>query len=517
MYAIQCPDLEITLARPNILLITTDQQRFDHIGLKGVGGIDTPNLDRLGTEGVHFDRAYTCGPTCTPARVSLLTGRYPSSHGAYTIGVSLTEPGEIIRPTIPDLLVQNGYSTACFGKTHFVRRVDEASHVAGRPDPTPEFWHEFTGPYMGFEYVQVTIGHTIHNVPSMHYRAFLEKAGVDYKPWFPAMSPGYDHWRVGPWEIPEEFHDTSWVSGLTRQYIRDNAKSEKPWFCWASFQDPHEPYVCPTRWFDKVRADEIKPFTPALPGEFDDRPEFYRKGAAVNLTPGWADLDDGFGVPCSFSMESFDQRAKTALQATLGSVAFLDDRLGTILKELEATGQADNTVIVFTTDHGEMHGHHGFWGKGLTAYDDCQRVPLLIWGPGIVKPVGTTQAIANLVDLPRTMLACAGVTEPLGIQGADLTPVLTGQADSVQDHTFIEARATAATIYQTTMITDQYKLVVYRDSDEGELYDMHADPDQYTNLWNKPEFQSIKADLLLKYARGTMAKEGRVKPRVSFA
>ena len=135
---------------PNILLITTDQQRYDHLGMAGVHGIDTPNLDRLGREGVHFNRAYTCCPICTPARVSLLTGQYPSVHRAYSIGVT---PDPFPKPTIAHILNDTGYATALFGKAHFVRRDDEARHFAGVDDPPPEFYRTNTGPYLGFEYV----------------------------------------------------------------------------------------------------------------------------------------------------------------------------------------------------------------------------------------------------------------------------------------------------------------------------------------------------------------------------
>ena len=416
--------------RPNILLITTDQQRFDHLGLKGVRGIDTPNLDRLGREGVHFDRAYCPGATCTPARVSLLTGRYPSSHGAYGIGVT-AEP--FPHPTVAEALRGGGYSTACFGKTHFVRRADESTHVAGwplgGPKPPPEFFRDFSGPYLGFDYVQVSTGHTIEAVPDMHYRLFLEDHGADYGKWYPNVPrPGvknpdgwaedYDHWYSGPWSIPPELHDTSWVAGLTEKFIRARGarpgqtaaaqSQDKPWFCWTSFQDPHSPFACPEPWYSRVRADEISPFEGPRPGEFDDRPAFYKNAATKNLGDGWSDLDDGNGVPCCFSLERWDREAKAALQATLGMVAFIDDRVGAILRALEESGQTRNTLVIFTTDHGDMLGHHGLWGKGLPAYEDFQRIPMLAWGPGLVKPIGTTQALVNLVDLPQTFLACAG-------------------------------------------------------------------------------------------------------------
>ena len=496
------------MTRPNILLITTDQQRHDHLGVAGLLAAATPHLDRLGTEGVHFGRAYCPSPICTPTRVSLLTGQYPSTHGAYSIGVT-ADP--FPSPTIADRLTQAGYATAIFGKTHFVGRPDEPRHVTGQADPPAELFRTFDGPYLGFQHVQVSRGHTINTEPDMHYRVFLEDAGADYAPWFPRLGPTYDHFMCGAWDMPAEYHDTAWVGGLTERWLRDHADGE-PWFCWASFQDPHEPFVCPEPWFSRVDRNRLKPFEGRRPGEFDDRPAFYARAAGGD----WGPFDDGHGVPCSFHMPGWDDRSLDALQATLGMVAFVDDRVGAMLRALEETGQAGNTVVVFTSDHGDMHGHHGFWGKGLTAYDDCQRVPLLVWGPGRVRPRGTVDALANLVDLPCTLLALAGVDIPVGMQGTDLRPVLQGQADRVQDFTIVECQATQK-VYQQTLVTDPHKLVVYRDSDEGELYDMNADPDQYTNLWNDPTCHDVKMALLLRLTQAHLEREGRVNDRTAFA
>ena len=494
--------------QPNILLITTDQQRHDHLGAAGMPGIPTPHLDRLATEGIRFTRAYCPSPICTPARVSMLTGLYPSSHGAYTIGVTADPFPE---PTLPEVLGRSGYATSLFGKSHFVRRADEAAHVIGRENPEPEAFRDFHGPYVGFERVATSTGHTINAQPDMHYRIFLEDAGVDYARWFPQMGKHYDHHQVGRWEIPEEYHDTHWVGELTCDYIRERAAAEdgRPWFCWASFQDPHEPFVCPDPWYGRVNMDGVAPFPPEKPGEFDEKPAFYREGPGI--------FQEEAGVPCVYRKPHWTERSDEALRATLGMVGFIDDRLGRMLAELERTGQADNTIIIFTSDHGEMHGHHGYWGKGLTAYEDCQRVPLLVWGPGLVKRQGAINALANLVDLPRTILGWADAPEPVGIQGADLRPICAGEAASVRDATLIECRATERTVYQQTMVTDRHKLVVYRDEDLGELYDLERDPDQYENLWDRPEHADLKRDLLLRFARLQMEREGRVAPRKSFA
>lgn len=511
------------MTRPNILFITTDQQRFDHLGLKGLRAIDTPNLDRLGTEGVHFDRAYCPSPVCTSTRVSLLTGRYPSSHLAYTIGVT---PDPFPGPTLPEVLARSGYATALFGKTHFVRRADEARHMAGGVEPDPAFFRRWRGPYLGFQTFEGSTGHTINNVPAMHYRAFLEDAGVDYRPWFPQMTGTYDHQACGSWNIPEAWHDTEWVTGLTGRFIEEQPV-DRPWFCWASYQDPHEPHLCPEPWFSRVRTEHMPTYPGFREGEFDQKPGIYRMCREKDFGPlnDWVGAPAGQGgavreeatVPSCFGEPDKDAQAGAALQATLGMIAFLDDRLGQLISRLERSGQLENTIIVWTSDHGEMHGHHGLWGKGLAAFEDCQRVPLLAWGPNHIRSRGTVSGLANLVDLPSTFLSLAGLNRPQEWQGVDLSPVLRGESDSVQDAILIELRATRHTLNQHTLVTDRHKLVVYRHTDEGELYDLQEDPDQYRNLWDDPVARDLRATLLLRLARLHMEREPVGPTRQSFA
>ncbi|MEZ5278495.1 MAG: sulfatase-like hydrolase/transferase [Opitutaceae bacterium] len=498
-------------SRPNILLISTDQQRADHLGVKGLRAVRTPHLDRLARGGVHFDRAYCPSPMCTPTRVSLLTGRYPSSHGAYSIGVSLPSmPGR----TLPAQLGHNGYRTALFGKSHFVSRQDEERHMAGMDaPPPPEFFRGWRGPYLGFQEFEGSTGHTINAWPAQHYRVFLEDSGVDWHDWFPCRREDYDHYACGPWNIPEQYHDTAWVAERTQDFIGRQAGEHEPWFCWASFQDPHEPFVCPEPWFSLVDPALMDIPEDYREGEFADRHSVYEACYRRELGP-WK---DGQGVPCVYGSGKRSDRRKAALQATLGMLAFIDDRVGLLIQKLEETGQVEDTIIVFTSDHGEMHGHHGLWGKGVTAYEDCQRVPLLVWGPGRVEALGTIAPLVNLVDLPATVLSLAGVTAPVGMQGVDLSPVLRGEKESVQDCTLIECRPTTTTLYQQTLVTSRYKLVLYRDGEDGELYDLETDPDQYRNCWSEPSMRSLREALLLRLGRFQMEREGRVESRVSFS
>lgn len=497
--------------RPNILLITTDQQHASHLGVAGLRAMGTPHLDRIAREGVHFSRAYCPSPICTPTRVSLLTGRYPSTHGAYSIGVSLSR---FPRPLLPEVLSSTGYRTALFGKSHFVSRGEEEQHMAGSAlVPDSDFFRSWRGPYLGFQEFEGSSGHTINAQPVQHYRTFLEDAGVDWRPWFPSLRPNYDHFACGAWDIPEAYHDTTWVASRTEAFVRRQEDEKAPWFCWASFQDPHEPMVCPEPWFSRVDKEAMELPEGYREGEFEDRHPIYEACFRRELGP-WR---DGPGVPCVYGCPERDERVAVALQATLGMVGFLDDRVGYLLRVLEETGQLEETVIIFTSDHGEMHGRHGLWGKGITAYEDCQRVPLIVWNPTRVKARGSTGALVNLVDLPSTILGFAACDCPPGMQGRDLRPILSGDLDTVQDCTLVECRPTESSVYQQSLITERYKLVVYRDGEGGELYDLQEDPDQYRNLWGDESHIGIRERLFWRLARFQMEREGRVVSRTAFS
>jgi arylsulfatase A-like enzyme len=497
-------------AAPNILFITSDQQRWDHIGALGMPGLPTPALDRIATQGAHFTRAYCPTPLCTPTRLTLLTGLLPSVHRGHTLGVT---PDPFPAPTIPARLKAAGYRTGLVGKTHFTERRHEEAHLLAEIGAyaSDADW-PFDGPYVGFDDVQVASGHSANTVPAMHYRRYLERTGQDWAAWFPKVVTGtYDGEHAGPWEIPAEHHNTAWVGREAERWISQQTP-DAPWFLWVSFEDPHEPMQCPQPWYGRVDRSALRPYETDRPGEFDDRPPFYAQIAGGDLS----EINDTHLTPCVFPRRRLDQNAISALQATIGMVGFLDHQVGQLLRLLEHRGEIENTVIVYTSDHGEMHGHHGFWGKGFTAYEDCQRVPLLIWAPG--QPgwrQGHSEALVSLADLPRLFLHLAGLPTPQGVQGADLLPYLADHAaPPPRRGVCIEANLTAR-IHQLTYVNQTHKIVVYREQDDwGELYDLTTDPDQYTNLWDHD--LPLRAHLLAELTRQRLRDEGHAHPRASF-
>jgi uncharacterized sulfatase len=498
--------------QPNVLLVTSDEQRWDQLGCTGMTGIGTPHLDRLAREGVCLTRAYTASPTCTPCRVSLLTGTYPSIHGAYCIGVNADPFPE---PLLPRTLAAHGYHTALVGKHHFVTRTCEDRQLGAPPGEELEYYRSWHGPWLGFTEVYASTGHTTHGGPRQHYRAWLDERSTDYAQHFPLLggeAPDY-----GAWQLPAELSDSAFVADCTSRIITSQA--DRPWFCWASFQDPHGPYACPREWYERVDTRAMPPPLQGYrEGEFSDRPDIYRTLYEANEQWGRKSYRiEGGEMGGVYGYSDYEPHERTIMQAEVGMVGMLDHYIGTILETLEHTGQADNTLIILTSDHGTMLGHHGLWGKGITAYDDCQRVPFIAWGRDMVKARGVCDRLANVVDIPRTILAACGCSAPQGMQGIDLGPFLRGDVERAMSSTLVEYRASTDGPRQNTLVTETRKLVVYDRDYDGELYDLETDPDQHHNLWNEPGSRTLRSSMLYELCRRHLHNQGVVQPRVSFA
>jgi len=507
--------------KPNILLITTDQQRWDTLSLYGKGGYKTPNLDKLALNGVYFDRAYCPQAICTPARVSLISGQYPSRHGASQIGM---DEAPILRTsqTLGHLMKEAGYSTALIGKTHFVARKDEATHI-GADKYDLDFWKNFDGPYQGFDYMLQGQEHNCNEKPSCSYMAWLDEKGVNVDEYFwkPGKNgPDYNgNGPQGKWGIDVELTQNAWITEKSVSYIKDKADDETPWLCWASFQDPHAPYVCPDPYYSAVDMTDVK--TPMKKeGEFDNKPPFYKN---YSENGQWDDGNKNFWaghiVSCTWNTDKDPNMLSPidAKKSYIGMVNMIDDYVGKIIDSLEETGQFENTMIIFTTDHGDFLGEHGWWEKGLPSYDDNQRIPAIIsWADGQKQKIGKTDSMFNLVDILPTCLDAAGAEIPPLVQGVSQLPILRSETEMLKDWALIEYQ-NYPSVYQQTLIHDNHRLVVYRDADYGELYNLDKDPNQYDNLFNNPEYNKLQQKLMQKLLQVNMEKEGIMVKRVANA
>lgn len=513
--------------KPNVLLITTDQQRWDTLSYFGCPGYKTPNLDKLARESVLFARSYTPSPICTPARVSMITGLYPTRHGAFSIGM---EPVPALEnPTLAHHMKDVGYQTAIIGKTHFVARHLEEKHVAGFDiseedildktrkvgNPSDAFWDSFDGPYLGFDFVRHCAAHTCDRRPECHYRSWLNKKGVNVDKLHHHEDENGEPVSIenGSWAKKPADTQTAWICEETVNWI--GKQGDQPWFCMMNLQDPHPPFVCPEPYFSDVDMSDVE-LHALRDGEMQGKPPFYQRFVDGQY---WTDSDDkkfwdGINVP-AHGKDSPNIDKRTRVQAYIGMVNMLDDYLGKVFNVLEERGLKENTLIIFTSDHGEELGEHGMWGKGISASDGNQRIPgIMSWPARQQCAGGENSTLFNLVDIAPTVLEAAGAEIPVGTQGISLLNAFEGTC--VRDWALVDNQPTI-NFHQQTLVYDDYKIVCYRHDDYGELYNLKEDPHQYSNLFDDPDYAAVKTKLLIKLARVNMECAGKQPRRVAHA
>ncbi len=505
----------------NFIIITSDQQRLDALG-KLNKLCPTPNLDKLADDGILFTDAYCPSPTCTPSRASLLTGQLPSRHGAYTIGTALDENAKGISHHFND----NGYNTALIGKAHFKQchLLKYNSDIESiESEPQVHEWERFknwNGPYYGFKHVELVIGHTNEKKSGgMHYGLWLKEQGIDLEKYFNygQFDSFFGH---GKWDLPEEVHPSKWTADKSIEYIDKQIENEDNFMLWTSFQDPHAPMWVPSPWDTLVNPKDI-PLPPEYPGDTDNKPPWYKAknpGERNGIPDYDADTTTQWkhqpGIPHTmFDVFKDPEEIKKVTALYYGMTALMDHHIGRMIDHLKEKNLYDNTVIVFTSDHGDYLGHHGMWNKGLHTYDDIQKVPFIVRVPGNKKSGAQSKALQNLMDIAPTFSKLAGIPENRQYEGVDQSKVWMGQKEKATDWTLCEDRPTDIDFVQRTFITDDYKLVVYMKKEYGELYDRKKDPHQCNNLWDNSEYKDLKSELMLKMISAEMERERSYQPR----
>ncbi|MBO9610585.1 MAG: sulfatase-like hydrolase/transferase [Paenibacillaceae bacterium] len=501
--------------RPNILLITSDQQHWRTIGVCQPE-LATPNLDRLAKEGTMFTRAYCPNPTCTPTRASIVTGMYPSQHGAWTLGTKLLED----RLTIGDVLQAAGYRTALIGKAHFQPLRATADYPSLEAYPVLhdlDFWRSFTGPFYGFGHVELARNHTNEAHVGQHYALWMEAKGcANWRDYFLPPTGTMDRSIRHTWPIPEEFHYDAWIAERTNALLEQYRGEEEPFFLWASFFDPHPDYLVPEPWDTMYDPDQLT-IPHAEPGEHDNNPPHFRmtQQPAPDFSP-WKET--GYGIHGYGSHVNLPAEERKRLVATYyGMISMMDRYIGRILDKLDSLGLADNTIVVFTSDHGHFFGQHGLQAKGGFHYEDLIKVPFLVRYPGQVPSGLSSSAIQSLVDLAPTLLSFAGIPAPAAMTGVDQSDVWRGRRPQARDHAICEFRHEPTTIHQKTYVGERYKLTVYYNQTYGELFDLQEDPGEIDNLWGKPEHAALQYELLLRYVWAELGKESMPMPRIWHA
>ncbi len=507
---------ERTTKQPlNILLITSDQQHYDTIGVHNPK-ISTPALDRLVAEGTQFGRAYCNNPVCSPSRSTIITGQYPSTHGCWTIGVKLPEDV----PTVGDRFREQGYATTLIGKAHFQPLASRPDQTSLEAQPTLrdlDFWRNFHGPWYGFEHIEIARNHADEAHAGQHYAIWLEEQGLtnwrDYfQPW-PAdpTVPKRQH----RWDLPADLHYTTWTAERTIAAIERSVAAERPFFTWASFHDPHPPYLVPEPWASMYDPEEMEPGT-LHPDEMAALPPHFAKTQEAH--PDFSEYRETSYENHGFQSHLIDPaRLKQNMAVYYGMVSFMDQQIGRILDTLDRLGIAEQTLVVFTTDHGHFLGQHGLIAKGAFHYEDLLRLPFLVRQPGQVPAGATTDSLQALVDLAPTFLTAAGFPVPGMMQGVSQWDTWRGETACARDWVIVENRHQPTAVHLRTYIDQRYKLTVYRGHPYGELFDLVDDPEERHNRWADPAYAAIKAALLLRFVQADIEREPTRLPRIAGA
>lgn len=502
---------------PNILLITSDQQHTSALGATNPA-IRTPALDRLAREGTRFDRAYCPNPVCSPTRASIITGLYPSVHGCWTIGVKLPEDV----PTVGQALGHRGYATGLIGKAHFqpLGSTPESPSLEAQPTLRDlDFWRAFRGPWYGFDHVEVCRNHADESHAGQHYAVWLEEQGLrnwrDYfQPW-PPPPAGQRRRRHGAWELPEALHYNRWIADRSIAFIDRAATAEAPFFLWASFPDPHPPYLVPEPWASLYDPAAMVPGA-LTPGEHAGNPPHF--GRTQEAHPDFSEFRE-----TAFANHGLGShlQERASLQRDLaiyyGMTSFMDREIGRILDRLDALGLAGDTLVVFTTDHGHFLGQHGLNAKGPFHYEDLIRIPFLVRWPGEVPAGAVSAGLQSTVDLAPTFLAAAGAPVPGLMQGLNALPSWRGEAGAGRDHAIVENRHQPTAVHLRTYVEQRYKLTVYRDRPYGELWDLEEDPGEVHNLWDEPAAAGLKGRMMQAFVNAELRREPTRMARVAGA
>ena len=498
------------MGKKNILLITSDQHHFSLMGYNNPA-IKTPNLDRLAAQGMIFDRAYCPNPTCTPSRASIITGLYPSQHGAWALGTKLPEDVH----TVGDDFRAAGYRTGLIGKGHFQPIVgnDEFPSVESREVLHDlDYWRARKEPFYGFQDIDLNRDHG-NSDAGQHYAIWLEEKGLkNWRDYFgnPEAVDGH------VWKLPEEYHYDAWITERASARLEEYKKNGENFFLWVSHPDPHGPNVAPERWATMYDPERIK-IPQIMQGEHDRNPPHHQLTQKVKPDRSMYIEEGGNDCHGIHSHLHKHDYAAEKVAALYGRTSMLDHYIGKTLDKLEELGLADDTLVVFTTDHGDFFGQHGLCGKGAFHYEDMIKIPFIARLPGVTKPGARTEAMISLVDLAPTFLDAAGLPVPRCMTGRSQKAVFDGSSDAVRDHVIVENHHQPTTLHLKTYVDARYKLTVYYNRSYGELFDLGNDPGEVNNLWDEPSSRALKQEMLLKYIHGELGKEPMWMPRVASA
>ncbi len=486
------------MTRPNILLITSDQHRGDCYGFEG-RRVKTPHLDRMSAEGTRFAACITPNVVCQPSRASILTGLLPRTHGAWDNGIDLDEG--VGQHGFAGTFAKAGWKTGFIGKAHF--STVHTFQPTGRPEcrrSTVNFGPEWNGPYMGFEHVEIVLtGHNsfLPQVPpeGLHYERWYHQGGRGERLdqlYSTRLPPDVGAAQTHNSALPTAFHNSTWVGDRTIEFLRTNRDDR--FIAWASFPDPHHPFDAPDPWCWMHRPDEVD-----LPAhrtmDLDRRPWWHR--ASLEGIPAMADPAlRAFRQKQSRVPPQTDEQLRHMIANYYGMISLVDHNVGRILQSLADLGLADNTIVVFTSDHGDWLGDHGLILKGPMHYDGVLRVGCVMQGPGIAAGKVVGDPVSTL-DLPATFHDYAGVQPSRALHSRSLRPLIEGEGtrDFAYNEWDLHPARCGVALKLRTVRTATHKLTLEMESGAGELYDLAQDPTEMDNRFGDPGVARIQREL----------------------
>ncbi len=487
------------MEQPNILWICTDSQRWDTLGCYGNAFVRTPAVDRLSREGVHFENAFCQNPLCTPSRGNFLTGRYPVTN-------RLRQNGQDIPPTeklVTRILADDGYVCGLSGKLH-ICACDHRIRNFG-----PEWWRHDQDLYFKGVEPRIDDGYTeFHwdHAPSGRYRSsaytrWLLEKGVKVD------EPKRDDTEFVQHGMPTEHHQATCCAEKAVDFMRAYADAPHPWLFSVNIFDPHfsldppddflEPYL--------ARLDDI-PLPDYVEGELDGKPPY----------------QDAFSQGKHFNRTKMTERDHRLTRAAYYAMCdLIDEQVGRMVDALEETGQREKTLVIFTSDHGEMLGDHGLYIKGPFLYEGAIRVPLIVSWPGAIEGGRRVSSLIELGDIAPTLLDAAGLPRHPGMQTKSFWPHLTGEKDfaDFRDDVYCEyynSNRNKPLQFCTMVRTGRHKLVAWHGQDLGELYDLEADSKEARNLWNDPGSAELKTRMLVRLCDRMAQTADPLPPRIGI-
>ena len=484
--------------RPNILLITSDQQRADCNGFEN-RHVRTPHIDRLAREGTRFSACITPNLVCQPSRASILTGLLPLTHGVWDNGVDL-EP-RVGEQGFAGTLAHAGYDTAFIGKAHFATKSTFA------PTGTPEcnksqarYGPDWRGPYMGFQHVELCVlGHMhrtrpLERPPAGHYERWLVARGANdeaLKQWAQETRAGSGAAQTWYSALPVAWHSSTWVADRTVRWLADHAK-DRPFCAWVSFPDPHHPFDCPEPWSVMYDPRDV-PLPVNRKKDLERRPWWHK--ASLEGTPQLSDPTMlKFRAEGSRMPDQTDAQLAEMTANYYGMISLIDHNVGRILTALDELSLARDTLLIYTTDHGEMLGNHGLYLKGPTPYEDLLRVTLLVRGRDVASGVNIVEPVSTL-DLAPTMYDYAGCSSPRSLQGRSLKRLVSGvpeTREAAYSEWHVHPSRCGVALRLRTLRTRTHKCTFELDSGAGELYDLASDPGEMRNLFDDPSYSGLR-------------------------